>query len=58
MHHVAQHYIIISKEEKHVIEQVNAHIKRFKILGIGRTLNIFEVRHLPAYVKIAAGKSL
>ncbi len=40
---------------RHVIEQVNAQIKRWKILGIGRTLSIFEVRHLPAYVKIAAG---
>ncbi len=40
---------------RHVIERVNAHIKRWKILGIGRTLSIFEVKHLPSYAKIAAG---
>ncbi len=41
---------------RHVVEQVNAHIKRWKILGIGRTLSILEVEYLPSYVKIAAGK--
>jgi len=40
---------------RHVVEQVNNVLKRWKIVGYGRKVNMQEVHSIPDLIKIASG---